>query len=147
MNHPISVSLIAILLMPLCAGAEDIFFVQLGAYRNIDNARLTQAATLGDTAKEGLASGLTRVRIVGLNSREQALATLDAAKNLGYSDAFIGNLRTGENTGLDIPAYYGPSDTRINAARAKVSPEQHGDIVFLDGKLMLKEGEIFKPLE
>ena len=147
MKYPKVILLGVASLMPLTSSAEDGFFVQLGAYRNIENARLDQAAALGEAAKERLASGLTRVRIVRLNSRDQALATLTAAKDAGYSDAFVGQYGQNKSTTLDIPAYSGPSDERINAARAKVAPDQYQNIVFLDGKLMLKEGENFLPLE
>ena len=130
-------------------GLADQLFVQLGAYRDLTNANRTIAGTLGQVQQRTLANGLTRFRIVGLTDAAHAQSVLMAARDAGYHDAFIGgaDAQTIRSSSMDIPAYLGPSDQRINAARAKVPPEQHGNIVFLDGKLVLKNGDTFQPLE
>lgn len=131
------------------------YYVQLGAYRNPQNADFSNANALGQMEQIAGPNGLTRVRIVAIESKSAASEVLQGAKQNGFSDAYIGHSgraavhrkQQPTSTTAYIPAYSGPSDQRMNAARAKVSADQHGDIVYLDGKLFLKEGENFRSLE
>lgn len=148
MNIRLLIALILSAITPVTSIADQLF-VQLGAYRDITNANPGAAERLGQVQQEALANGLTRFRIVGLSDTNQAQSVLQAAQRAGYRDAFIGGqgAKRLPPSAMEIPAYTGPSDQRINAARAKVPADQHGNIVFLDGKLMLKEGGNFRPLE
>lgn len=130
------------------------FYVQLGSYRNPQNANMANADALGQVEQVAGPNGLTRVRIVGLDSKSAASGVLENARQSGFSDAYIGqsgpsykHMPQQAASATSIPAYSGPSDQRINAARAKVSADLHGNIVYLDGKLYLKEGETFRALE
>lgn len=131
------------------------YYVQLGAYRNPQNANLSNANALGQVEQVAGPNGLTRVRVVGIESKSAASEVLQGAKHNGFSDAYIGQSgqaatypkQDSATAASYIPAYAGPSDQRMSAARAKVGADQYGDIVYLDGKLFLKEGENFRPLE
>lgn len=142
------------LLLASSATSAASFYVQLGSYKNPQNANIASADALGQLEQVAGPNGLTRIRIVGLDSKSAASDVLQNAQQSGFSDAFIGQSGARMNQQAQqssssgyIPAYSGPSDKRINAARSKLSPEQYGDIIYLDGKLYLKEGETFRPLE
>lgn len=143
-----TLGIIAMMFMCTPLTAQELY-VQLGAYKDVANANLSDAEYLGSIHQEALSSGLTRIRVTGLANRDHARTVLEKARAAGYNDAFIGGFDTvpASTSSMEIPAYAGPSDQRINAARAKVPASEHHNIVFLDGKLVLKEGESFRPLE
>ena len=143
----------SILLIFTAAVYAESYYVQLGAYRDPSNANLSSTGSLGQLEQRAGAGGLTRIRIINIESKTAASEVLVQAKEQGFSDAYIGERSSRGNSNktasnsMSIPAYSGPSDRRISAARDKVSPEQYGNIVYLDGKLVLKEGNEFRPLE
>lgn len=144
-------------------GHADSFDVQIGAYRNPDNARIDLPANVGELRSILGPSGLTRFVVGPFANRaeaELALARLEAA---GFGDAFIRVTQDGSTaasrsaltqTAVSYTKDESVADQRSDASSVSqrdldifmsLSEEERRDLVFLDGRLHKKVGDEFIP--
>lgn len=137
-------------LLPSAQAAS--YSVQIGAYKDPAAAETTRASDIGEITMHPGRDGLTRIRVGHFESEQDAQLALQRVRSAGYADAYISNER-GRAVGHQqqrlphsLPMAYS-EDQRLNAAKAKIPADQHGNIVYLDGQLTLKEGNTFRSLE
>ena len=147
----------------LTSQAGATYTIQIGAYADPSHAPLDEAREIGNVTMTPGRDGLTRIRVGDYATEADAQLTLERLRGAGYADAYIHESRGTKSTPASVmsaaPAAQatamapvrgrgvGASEARLAAARAKVSPDQYMNIVYLDGRLMLKEGDQFTALE
>ncbi len=144
----------------------DDYGVQVGAFEVIDPAFIDKLVGYGEII-ELSNDGLTRVIVKAGNSRADNEYLLKTLQDAGFGDAFIRSLgATSEvNASYKRGRKVNPSDHDINssgehlhngqshrhieedAAWLRLSPEERRNAVYLDGKLHLKQGDEFIPLD
>ena len=128
------------------------YSVQIGAYKDPAAAETKRASDIGEITMHPGRDGLTRIRVGHFESEQDAQTALQRVRAAGYADAYISDER-GRPVGhheqrlpLSRPTAYS-EDKRLSAAKAKIPADQHRNIVYLDGRLMLKEGNTFRSLD
>lgn len=127
------------------------YAVQVGAYKDPSTIDTGQLGTFGDVQLNPGADGITRIRVGSFATAQAADSTLRALRNAGYSDAYIMASNRRASTAYSAPtrARVDNDDlgTRYLAAKAKLPAASEGQIVVVDGRLMLKLGDQFRPLD
>ncbi len=141
--------------------AQSHYVVQIGAYRDPSGLDLEPARALGEVSSHPGDDGLTRITIGRFQTLNEAKLVMSRAVTAGYTDAFVSAYREARGATAVSPSQHMPAPkaarisrravhdpNRIAAARKKVSADRHKDVIYLDGRLVLREPDgSFRPLE
>lgn len=129
------------------------YAVQLEASKSPDLNRYEALSVHGKLYTEVADNGYTRTRLGPYENKTKALDVLDKVRTAGYTDAFIAKQQKSEPTTAvtsttakrqyDIENF----DVKTLKEWKMLTDEQQANLVYLDGKLHVKNGNDFIPLE
>lgn len=119
------------------------FSIQIGAYHQVSKA-LTDSLEQYDNVSTEYANNLTRVLLGKFNSKQEAELLLNRLKEDGYNDAFIRSIGTSSES-TNQGHSHGRAD-RDYTELDLLDPSDKPFAVYLDGKLHLKKGDTFIPV-
>jgi len=118
------------------------YTVQVATYRNVPSNFVESLNQYGKV--HAIQAGeLTRVSIGSFDSRDGATNLLNKLRNEGFDDAFINRLGASTSSHSHSKIEQSSEMTKFHS----LSPSEQDQAVFLDGKLFLKQGERFIPVE
>lgn len=154
-----------LMLLTLVAGSSLIteaawasqFAVQLEASKSPDLNRYASLSVHGKLYTVNTDNGYTRTRLGPYENKSKALEILEKVRAAGYADAFVARHDNGVSTS-SAPAPAKPPagkvrygdienfDVKTLKEWSMLTPEQQKNLVYLDGKLHIKDGNNFIPL-
>lgn len=143
--------IIGSLLFSLSSFASQ-YAVQLEASKSPDIGRYESLSAYGKLYTIAADNGYTRTRLGPYASKTKALEVLDNVRAAGFTDAFIAKQQSGTKSTanqsvttkgqFDIETF----DVKTLKEWKMLTPEQQANLVYLDGKLHVKNGNEFTPL-
>jgi len=144
-----SLVVIAILLAPAAFCAQ--YGVQIGAYAEAEGDAMEAAGEVGPIVSWQTEQGLT-LFAVAMADEDAALQAVPRLQDLGYAGAFVKQLPVSV-AGSASPTVAAGTVAASDGARAEhldlleqLSSEERDQLVYLDGKPHLKNGDVFTPL-
>ena len=131
------------------------YAVQLEASKSPDLNRYQALSVHGNLYTIAASNGYTRTRLGPYENKSKALDVLDKVKAAGYADAFIAKQQGGDITASVSSVASHPVKRQYDIENFDVktlnewkmlTPEQQANLVYLDGKLHVKNGNKFTPL-
>lgn len=130
------------------------YAIQLEASKAPELSRYQQLDTLGQLYTTPTGTGYTRARLGPFSNKEDALDALNKVHAAGYQDAFLAKEnRDNETQSLSSnPVSSNPEDiynfdVKTLPVWQKLTTQQRENLVYLDGKLHIKNGDDFTPIE
>lgn len=148
-------------LLPLCltmvshAAAQDRYVVQVGAYEHERPELLQTLESYGEPVTVRVADDLVRVAVGYYPTVADAQETLLSLQDAGFPDAFVRE-RQGQFAALNVSndvvetapltVYSRNAQMSANEKLDSLSKEERDNVVLLDGRLHIKNGNEFIPL-
>ena len=130
------------------------YAVQLEASKSPDLNRYKDLGVHGNLYTVAADKGYTRTRLGPFENKNKALAVLYKVRASGYSDAFIakhhGDDITSSSADLNTTRrHYDIENFDVKTLKEwnMLSAEQQANLVYLDGRLHVKNGDTFTPLQ
>ena len=128
------------------------YAVQLEASKSPDLNRYQALSVHGSLYTVAASNGYTRTRLGPYENKSKALDVLDKVKAAGYADAFIAKQQNNDITASvashPVKRQYDIENFDVKTLKEwkMLTPEQQANLVYLDGKLHVKNGNKFTPL-
>lgn len=146
-----------LILLPLITGQAwaSQYAVQLEASKTPQPEKFSTLSIHGNVYTEAASNGYIRTRLGPYNSKGRALEVLNEVHQAGYPNAIIAKHQSNSSTTI-TPAITSKSakhkydienfDVKTLEEWKMLTPEQQNNLVYLDGKLHVKNGDSFIPL-
>lgn len=136
----------------------DEWSVQIGAFRSPRAGFADAAQAVGPVSKSLNSAGITRVQVGRYASEAEAMQAQDELRRLGYAGAYVVKKGVVKRGVANQPS----SQARVESATSPRASDPGGDletqlanvppalrdrVVIVDGRLFIKEGQTFTPLE
>lgn len=133
-------------------GSAD-YTVQIGAFAKPDQEYAKAASTLASVQSTVVGDGVTRISAGQFATKADALALRDKLVDLGYADAFVRKADGAATTPVSEPSAdpkqtvftSGEGVAQLVSAYETLPGADREKLVYLDGALYIKEGDIFTP--